>query len=113
MDDVRVALQELGEESESGKLNPALPRKHRLPRRVLLACGAVALGLVVAAGWYAFDRRSPPLPPIVTVPMTSYPGYEKHPSFSPDGRQVTFSWNGEKQENYAIYVVLTSGGPPL
>jgi WD40-like Beta Propeller Repeat len=26
---------------------------------------------------------------------------------------VTFSWNGEKQNNYDIYVVLTSGGPPL
>lgn len=50
---------------------------------------------------------------MVTVPLTSYPGYEKHPTFSPDGRQVTFSWNGEKQDNYDIYVVLTSGGAPL
>jgi dipeptidyl aminopeptidase/acylaminoacyl peptidase len=49
----------------------------------------------------------------VTGPLTTYPGFERHPGFSPDGRQVTFSWNGEKQNNYDIYVVLTSGGPPL
>ena len=45
--------------------------------------------------------------------MTSYPGYERRPSFSPDGRQIAFSWTGEKQDNEDIYVVLTSGGRPL
>jgi serine/threonine protein kinase len=111
MDDLKVALQELREESDSGKLRPALPHTRRLSRRLLFACGAVALGVAIAAAWYAFDRRSPP--PMTTVPLTSYPGYERHASFSPDGRQVTFSWNGEKQDNYDIYVVLTSGGAPL
>ena len=28
------------------------------------------------------------------------------PSFSPDGNQVAFSWNGEKQDNFDIYVKL-------
>jgi len=27
-------------------------------------------------------------------------------SFSPDGNQVAFAWNGEKQDNFDIYVKL-------
>ena len=38
------------------------------------------------------------------VPLTSYVGSERSPSFSPDGNQVAFSWNGEKQDNYDIWV---------
>ncbi|MBV8807845.1 MAG: PD40 domain-containing protein [Acidobacteriaceae bacterium] len=110
MDDVKVALQELREESESGTLH-ALPTTRRFSRRLLLAVVAVALAVAIAIAWYALQPRT--LPPIVTTPLTSYPGSERHPSFSPDGRQVAFSWNGEKQDNYDIYVVLTSGGPPL
>ncbi len=111
MDDIKVALQELREELETGELYPALRPMRRVSLRVLFASCAVALGAVIATAWYALDRRSPP--PMTIVPLTSYPGYEKHPTFSPDGRQVTFSWNGEKQDNYDIYVVLTSGGAPL
>ena len=50
---------------------------------------------------------------VVTVPLTSYSGFERHPSFAPDGKQVAFSWDGENQNNYDIYVMLASGGPPL
>jgi len=49
-------------------------------------------------------------PPLQTVPklvpLTTYPGAELHPSFSPDGRQVAFAWNGEKEDNFDIYVKL-------
>jgi Tol biopolymer transport system component len=36
------------------------------------------------------------------------------PSFSPDGNQVAYSWNGEKQDNWDVYVKLIgTPGPPL
>ena len=111
-DEIKVALQELKEESDTGKLYAALPQRRPWPRRVLFGSGALALAGAIAIAWYARNWRSP-TPPMTTVPLTSYPGYERHPSFSPDGSQVTFSWNGEKQDNYDIYVVLTSGGAPL
>ena len=38
--------------------------------------------------------------------ITTYPGDEREPSLSPDGRQSAFSWGGEKDENRDIYVVL-------
>jgi Tol biopolymer transport system component len=48
------------------------------------------------------------------VPLTTYPGTEAFPSFSPDGKQLAFSWDGEKQDNIDIYVQLIgSSGRPL
>ncbi len=38
---------------------------------------------------------------------------ETYPSFSPDGSQVAFSWNGEKQDNFDIYVKVIGTEPPL
>jgi Tol biopolymer transport system component len=33
--------------------------------------------------------------------------------FSPDGKQVAFAWNGEKEDNFDIYVKLVDAGTPL
>src|SRR5262249_47774125 len=30
------------------------------------------------------------------VPLTSYPGAELYPSFSPDGNEIAFAWNGSE-----------------
>jgi Tol biopolymer transport system component len=38
------------------------------------------------------------------VPLTTYPGRQLFPSFSPDGSQVAFAWNGPGQDNFDIYV---------
>jgi Tol biopolymer transport system component len=38
------------------------------------------------------------------VPLTTYLGNEEAPSFSPDGSQVAFQWDGEKQNKFDIYV---------
>jgi Tol biopolymer transport system component len=48
------------------------------------------------------------------VQLTTYLGRELTPTFSPDGTQVAFSWNGEKEDNFDIYVKLVdASGPPL
>jgi Tol biopolymer transport system component len=47
------------------------------------------------------------------VVLTSYPGVERNPVLSPDGKQVAFSWNGEKGDNFDIYVKLVDAGTPV
>jgi eukaryotic-like serine/threonine-protein kinase len=64
--------------------------------------------LIAAAGlWLRFLRpaTSPELAPR-TVPLASYPGNQCCPSFSPDGSQVAFVWDGPKQDNLDIYIKL-------
>ena len=45
--------------------------------------------------------------------MTTYPGRQVSPALSPDGKQVAFSWDGEKGDNFDIYVKLVDSGTPL
>ena len=40
------------------------------------------------------------------VPLTTLPGTEWVPTFSPDGEQVAFVWDGEKHDNWDIYVTI-------
>ncbi len=45
--------------------------------------------------------------------LTSAPGDAKSPSFSPDGRQIAFVWDGVERRHYDIYVQLVGGDTPL
>src|SRR5215469_13518461 len=113
MPDLKVALEELKEESDSGTLG-AVPSPTR-PYRALWACmGALVLiGLVVALSFIRSAHKTPESP-LTAVPFVTYPGYQGIPTFSPDGNQVAFSWNGEKVDNFDIYVKLIgTAGPPL
>ena len=98
MDDVRLALQEIKEDSDSGRLTAAQVTV-RQPRRKLVW---VAAGLAVLAGvalsvWLLRMRTETPITPLQVVPLTSYSGSEGSPSLSPDGNQVAFSWDGKSR----------------
>jgi Tol biopolymer transport system component len=115
--DLRADLQRLKRDSESGRAasgsvalvgeGSALPREPgRLPYRFVLPILGLAAVLAVV-GWYYFRRTSrAPLAPVNAKPFTSMPGYEGGASFSPDGSQIAFDWNGEKRDNPDIYVKL-------
>jgi WD40-like Beta Propeller Repeat len=49
--------------------------------------------------------------PFTAIPLTTYPGREQQPSFAPDGNSVAFSWNGETEDNWDIYVKLIAIRP--
>ena len=69
-----------------------------------LAAGLLAL-VLAGFGWFISRSRPSSIPPPSSpIPLTSYPGTELSPTFSPDGSQVAFSWNGERQDNFDIYV---------
>jgi eukaryotic-like serine/threonine-protein kinase len=70
---------------------------------------AVAVVALVAIGVAVGPRlRLPgPVPPpaaMRVVQLTSLNGIEVAPTFSPDGTQVAFSWNGEREDNFDIYL---------
>jgi len=67
---------------------------------------AIALAMLAAAGLTAWRFRTRPSVPAVStpVPLTTYRGNEEAPSFSPDGSQVAFEWDGERGDNFDIYV---------
>ena len=114
MADVKIALQDLKEESDSGTLVQAPSTKGVRRRGKVWAVVAVVL-LVVAgvAVWINRSTTKVPEAPLTAVPFTSYPGKEQQPSFSPDGNQVAFSWNGEKRDNFDIYVKLIGSPTPV
>jgi Tol biopolymer transport system component/serine/threonine protein kinase len=115
MADLKVTLEELKEESDSGTLGavPVQPRRYR--RRWIWAFALVAvMGSLAGALWFVRSTSKPPETPLTAVPFTTYAGYQREPSFSPDGNQVAFTWDGEKRDNWDIYLKLVgTGGPPL
>ena len=114
MADLRVALEELKEESDSGSLSDEVltaPKRQRLVAWVAVLLGAVALGTVTF--WLLRPTERAAQLSMTAVPLTSYPGYEIYPSFSPDGNQLAFVWDGERQDNLDIYVKLIGPGTPI
>jgi Tol biopolymer transport system component len=114
LDDVKLALLELKEESDSGKLAAAPPAKPTTRPRLLGAFGLLLLLMFAGlASWFLRSKTKNQEASPTTIPLTTYSGRELYPSFSPDGNQVAFSWDGEKQDNLDIYIKLIGPGEPL
>jgi eukaryotic-like serine/threonine-protein kinase len=108
MTDLKVELEELKEESDSGLSTPGA----RAPRwRGLWIVAGLVGALAVAAGGLLLWRSRRPEPPApYVIPLTSTPGFEMYPTFSPDGDQIAFAWDGEKGDNFDIYVKMVGAG---
>jgi Tol biopolymer transport system component/predicted Ser/Thr protein kinase len=109
--DVRVELEEIRE----GSISSATARGSGLsPRRRgriwMAAAFAVAIAAVAGSWFLQHSRRpAPPAPRVLTLTATQ--GDEGWPTFSPDGNQVAFSWDGETApegvtRNYDIWLKL-------
>ncbi|MCC6392383.1 MAG: PD40 domain-containing protein [Bryobacterales bacterium] len=95
----------------------AITRPNTGPSRrpwLVVAAGVVAVLSSAVFGWYWANRPpAEPPAPMRTVPLTSFPGSESQPSFSPDGNQVAFSWNQGKEDDLDIFVKVVEAGMPL
>jgi Tol biopolymer transport system component/DNA-binding winged helix-turn-helix (wHTH) protein len=92
------------------------PARQQRPGRRLVWVAALLAAFALGVGtlWLVRSPAKPPAAPSNPIPLSTYPGNQGRPSFSPDGNQVAFAWGGEKQNNTDIYVkMIGANGPPL
>jgi Tol biopolymer transport system component/predicted Ser/Thr protein kinase len=77
-----------------------------------LAAMSLVAGLWALFAWQPW-RTAPPIEPLQAVALTTLPGVEQSPSFSPDGNQVVFAWTDPKLGNQDIYVQMIGQGARL
>ena len=114
---VSFDTEKLREEAlrESGGVVHPIDRRWPRHRSAWLA-GLLAIAVLLSAVVWLGSRRATserPTPAMTATPLTSYPGHELQPALSPDGNQVAFVWNGEKEDNYDIYVKVIDAPTPL
>jgi Tol biopolymer transport system component len=116
MADLKLELEQMKEESESGFSASGIAMPAAVsPKRGWLIPALAAVAVLGASGVYWKVRRSPDrsAPEMQPVVLTSYTGQQRSPALSPDGKQVAFSWDGERGDNVDIYVKLVDAGAPL
>lgn len=113
MSDLRVALLDLKEDSESGKLQAALTPGRGKKRTVLLAVYAVLI-VVVAAVFFVFVVLNPKAPvEFEIIPVTFDSGLTGTPTVSADGNLMAYASDREGSRTLDIWVQQVSGGEPL
>src|SRR6266436_5073382 len=116
--DIRTDLQRLKRDTESERLPVAAGAvaatgKHRGVRWTVFVPAAIAIALL-AAGIYFVNykaRDDKKADTVTPIPFTAYLGREVCPTFSPDGSQIAFAWNGDPEsglKGFDLYVKGTS-----
>jgi Tol biopolymer transport system component len=78
-------------------------------RWMVLAIGIIGVMAVII--WRQHTVHPPAF--LSAEPLTTYVGLQLCPSFAPDGERVAFSWEGEKQDNFDIYIKQIGIETPL
>jgi Tol biopolymer transport system component/DNA-binding winged helix-turn-helix (wHTH) protein len=97
----------------NGQRNGSVRRSWKIGIAPGLVILLTAFSLLFPAIARRFLRQSQPQL-LETVPLTALPGQEISPSFSPDGSQVAFGWNGENNgAGFDLYVKVIGTDKPL
>ena len=78
-----------------------------IPLGVALTIGAA----FALTRWTSLPRHG--LAPLDPVPLTSDLGSEIQPSFSPDGNEVAYAWDGPSQNQWDIYLKMVGSDSPV
>jgi serine/threonine protein kinase len=81
--------------------------------RLLMWAGVPVLLLIVGLVAWRDWPASPGSQPLRAIPLIALPGVARHPSFSPDGNHVAFTWSGAALDNSDVYVQQIGSGAPL
>lgn len=111
-----IGYRFIGELELETALLPTPAKPARAQRGLILVFLAIAFAMVaiIVFVYWRSRQRIVAAPMSAPVPLTTYRGSEDSPTFSPDGDQVAFVWNDEKQDNEDIYVkTLRSDATPV
>jgi eukaryotic-like serine/threonine-protein kinase len=103
--DLRSVRDHISEVLSSGSaaVVSSAPSIRRWVWSISVAAAALLIG---AAGFWIGARERPGAASFTPVPLTSSGGYIRTPSFSPDGSEVVFAWNGPREGPSNLYVKL-------
>ncbi len=110
MSDLKVALQELKEDSDSGRLSGGMASAPR--RRISVGLVAVITFVTVASAaaltWWALHRASAPRE-VEMNRLTYDSGLTRYSTISPDGKLVAYASDCSGEGNLDIYVQQVGG----
>ena len=109
--DLKVALQEMLDELESGTLT-ASPLARRFAPAPVIAIAAVILILVASLIWFLHGPVQTQQSNLVIRHLTSDPGLTTKPAISQDGKLVAYASDRSGDDNLDIWVQQVAGGPP-
>jgi Tol biopolymer transport system component/DNA-binding winged helix-turn-helix (wHTH) protein len=89
---------------ESARPPSELPARARPYLLGVWLSGAVLLVTLALITYRFIGNRSPSDTPLLAVRLTSYDGLEFSPTFSPDGSQIAFTWDGDSGGPRALYI---------
>jgi eukaryotic-like serine/threonine-protein kinase len=114
-EDLKVALEELREESESGKLfgPAAASARPGRPWVRYAAAGLPALVAVAVAGFWWAGRKPVPVPHPVLVQMTRDGGLATDPALSPDGKLLAYASDRGGEGKLDIWVQQVAGSEAI
>ncbi|HUD99853.1 MAG TPA: DUF5050 domain-containing protein [Bryobacteraceae bacterium] len=85
--------------------------RFRWPARLAVSVVFVMAVVVGLQRWVVFRRSE--FTVLDPIPLTSDLGSEVAPTFSPDGNQVAYAWDGPSQNQWDIYVKMIGTDSPL
>jgi serine/threonine protein kinase/Tol biopolymer transport system component len=113
MSDLHVALLDLKEDSESGKLQATLVPQRGKKRTVILAALAVLIVVIISVLLMLFVLN-PRVPlEFETIPLTFDAGLTCSPTVSADGNLMAYASDREGSRTHDIWIQQVSGGEPL
>ena len=99
------------ERPHAGKVRPGGVSGRRLLRLTIGAAAVAAIVVTMALTAVNSRREVGSLPR--AVPLTSYPGVEYQPTFSPDGSHLAFVWRRDKSHDIYVQPVGVLNPSPL
>jgi len=111
MDDLKLALEEVREESESGKAQTAVPVASR---RWVWVAGGVAVLAIAGAAWFFRPKPASETGPLALTRMTSDAGLQTMPALSKDAKMLAYaSDQATNGDNLDIWVRYVAGGEAI